>query len=103
MALLSCSRSRYSDFLEEYEAGIKTYNKYEHVKAARMLAEYFDGQGIIKPTVKDWQAFKGHVKYHYYEGTNFTPYPHTLMKCLDRAYRFYEYCKQGQEKQAVSA
>ena len=98
MALLSCSRSRYSDFLEEYEASIKTFNKYEHVKAARMLAEYFDGHGISKPTVKDWTAFKKHVKANYYEGTGYVADKDTVYCCLDKAYRFYDLYKQAHER-----
>ena len=92
----------YGEFLKEYEAGCKMFNKYEHVKAARMLAEYFDGHGISKPTVKDWAAFKKYVKANYYEGTGYIADKDTVYYCLDKAYRFYD-CYQMSREQTKTA
>lgn len=88
-----CDRARtFSDFLKDYEASLKVRDKYEYMKAARLFAEYFDKRQIENPTLRNWNEFRGHVKYHYYEGTSFLIMPAKQMKCIDRAYRFYEYC-----------
>lgn len=77
------------DNLSAYEASLTVQDKSSYVKAARMCAEYFDGQGIASPSDEDFAGFTAYAREEYFKAQGRMPSERTLRQNYEGRARLF--------------
>lgn len=85
--------------IHAYAESLTVKDKSSYVKAARMCAEYFDGQGITTPSADDWSRFREYVKQEYSKHYGKMPDDRTVKQNYEqRAKRFVKWCREAPQQ-----
>ena len=87
--------------LKAYSYSLRVKDKASYLKAAKLCAEYFDGQGITSPGVEDWSGFAEYVRQEYFKEKGKYPNDRTVKVNYEgRAKLFMKWVSEGQAPQS---